>query len=1051
MTQLLAGLALLGSAFAVNAQSINFTAPGTVINVFVGDPISAEVRTLNASGVPTGGGLLNFSLQTCSAVQFSTTPPSTADGSGFTTAQFTAQSPGTCFVDATWDPDFTGPQPFVATSQSLQINVSAIQGNPAALEFTAPKNVEFVEVGQTVGAEVESRVMSVLTGGGALTFEIEPSCPHATLVPPVPTTALSSGLTSATVMGVSTGSCEVLARWDHDNNIMTPDAVDSLTLFVLAGEPIITSTEGPANIISTLEDPTFAVNVIRDGQPFVANLQWIVDDGSGKPFFFGGPCNGSFATDVNGNGRFVFSEQTLSTQVGDYQVTAQAFDPQNCRTNSADVSAPNGLPPPQVVYTFGVEPIELVFDAPPNEAPRNQPVTFNLLLRTTPSGIPVAGIPIDWNFTGTATPAAFGVTPNTNASGQTSFVFTPTSLGFRSVNIENYSAGVSNSRSLGVFDLALSLEQAPPALTFTDEIGANIIVLATKSFGAPQRGSFFPVGDVPVTFTITSGNGLFTENNSTTFVATTGSTDVAPGTSGPIAGPGEAIGSPVRIGRTASPVQLTISSPGFPSLNASYQVTPSTYVLQAVSSPNVNIKVGQNTQLVAQVQRGSSGQPTPIGAGETVTFNITPPANGATIDGLVLTDGSSNATSTFTPQVAGIYQVAAQFDPGIAGVSPSVVNYAIDVAGPAIVKSLVPFDGDMTRGGAGFSFPISVRYQENGVAAVPASPETVLWSVTSGDADVSPASSPVGSVTALANATVTFGSNPGPVIVSAQLQSSPNATTFFYLEFEENIVLTVVEPASRQFDLSAGDPFEIVLSLADSLAEPLSDQTILISGDLNTLPSSLVTDSDGLVTIGGSAPSSPGRYVVEFLYEGSPPPLGKASGVPPLSEFVVINVIAEPVGSARLVQSEGDGQRGLIGRPAIPLKVLYTLNDVPAAGVSVQWVVNGGGSPPTANTITDAAGFASFAYTFASTPGPVTIDASVGEVSARFTVTAELARFTAISGNAQSGAVQTTADQPLVVELKDPAGVALANQAITWTIASGSAALVGGSTGGATT
>jgi len=1065
VSRLLAGLALLASAFAVNAQSVNFTAPGAVINAIVGDSISAQLRTLNAGGAPTGSGVLTWQLNSCSAVQFATTPPFTADASGFTTAALTAQSPGVCTLQAQWDPDFTGPTLPIAASPPLQINVSPVFTNPAELKFTAPGFFESVVVGQTIGAEVESRVMTILTGGGSLIFEIDASCPHAVLVPPVPNTALAGGFTSATVRGISPGSCQVRARWNHDNDAMTPDAVASptLTMQVNTGPLVITSVAGPASVIPVTADPTFAVRVMRDGLPFAANLEYRITEGALNPRVFGGACNPAFTTDVNGNGRFVFSEQALTTSASNYVVVVSAYDPNNCRSGDRAAAPSGNLPPPQVQYTFRGEPVEVVFNTPPSEIRINQLATFNVLLRTTPSGIPVAGFPLNWSFTGAATPANSGITPVTNASGQASFTFTPTTLGFRSVNIGNSSINVSSSASVAVFNLILSIETAPPSVTFTDEIGAPIRVQASKEFGSPKLRDqtpspplgfgAIPLGNVPVTFTISTSNGLFTANNSTTFVASTASTSSpAAAPDGPVAGPGQVLSSPVRIGRTASPVQVVVSSPGFSPLTTSYAVTPSTYLLQAVSPTSVAIASDQTTQLVAQLLRGSFSTPAPLGAGETVTWSITAPANGATISSPVPTDGSSNATSTFAPQTAGIYQVVGQFDSGIAGVNPSTVSYTINVGGPTIVRTLVPFDGDMTRGSPGFSFPISVRYLENGQPASPMTPETVVWSVSSGDATVSPATSPVGSTTAIATSNVTFGSTPGPVVISAQLGSTPNVTTFFYLEIEESLSLDVVAPASRQFDLLPGDPFEIELSLRTSRQVPLAGEVIFVAGDLVDLPSELLTDADGSVTLSGSAPLEVGRYTIEFTYEGSGA-VGKrkVTGAPPLTERVTINVIEGGVGTARLIPSEGSGQRGLIGRPAIPLKAFYTVNDVPIGGAAVQWTVSGGGSPATQTTVTDSAGFATFNYTFGPTPGPVVITARTGEVSAQFTLTAELAQFVVVSGSGQRGAIQTTADQPLVVSLRDPAGAALANQVIQWSITGGSAALVGGNSGGNST
>lgn len=818
------------------------------------------------------------------------------------------------------------------------------------------------------------------------------------------------------------------------------------------GSVIVEPVEGNLGVLPVSANPSFVVRVSDVGGPvFEMVMEWRVQF-QGKTVGFFGFCEEEYFTDINGEASFDFDREGLSNNVGNYVVTAIAypgFPAEFCKKGNAQPDVARAIPSRgnfnSFDFVFGIEDLEVVFEDDPGQLPIDQPAVFGLLVRTFPSGVPVEGIELLWDVSDKATNPSSGTTAPTNSAGQTSLTYTPRTLGF---GFELFAGskefGGSAEVSIDHFQRAIESVTSPPSQTFTDEVGDAFIVRILKDFGSKA----FPEGDVEVTFTITSGNALFTANNSTQFVTISNPLDRPGGTpQGPQIGFGEALSSPILVGRTANDVSITVSTAGSTPINVTYVTTPSSYTIEADSPTSVTIDDDQTTELSARLFRAGISTPAPLGAGETVTWSITPPANGATVTPVSLTDAQGVASATFDPVEAGTYEVVAQFNPGITGVSPDTVTFTIDVLPTGPVVTLVPLAGDFTRGAPGFQFPISVRYLEDGQPASPSQTETVIWSVSQGDASVSPPTSLVGQATAIAFTNVTFGSTPGPVIISATLQSNPDVNTFFYLEVLEQIQLEVLEPASRQLDLTPGTPFDIVARLSNLQGLGLAKEFIGISSDIPGLPSGLFTELDGTVQLSGIAPDAVGSYFVEVVYEGSSgSPQSKATGTPPLSEVITVNVIEDGVGVgiARLIASEGDGQRGLINDPALPLKALYTEDDVPVAGISILWTVNGGGSPSSQTTLTNAEGIATFNYTFGGTPGPVQITASRGEVSADFMLTAELAQLAIVSGNGQRGPVQTNADQPLVVELTNGSGVPLANRAISWTLSSGDAALLGG-------
>jgi uncharacterized protein (TIGR03437 family) len=157
-----------------------------------------------------------------------------------------------------------------------------------------------------------------------------------------------------------------------------------------------------------------------------------------------------------------------------------------------------------------------------------------------------------------------------------------------------------------------------------------------------------------------------------------------------------------------------------------------------------------------------------------------------------------------------------------------------------------------------------------------------------------------------------------------------------------------------------------------------------------------------------------------------------------------------PVNATSLAIVSGNNQTGSTGAAlSQKLTVMVTGSDGnPFGGATVNFAVTTGSatlSAPSVQTAND--GTASVAVTLGSTPGPVTVTASVaGLTSVTFNLTAVVAQITPaaltiVSGNSQSGTTGTTLAGKLVVKVTGSDGNPYAGATVTFTVASGSATL----------
>lgn len=154
--------------------------------------------------------------------------------------------------------------------------------------------------------------------------------------------------------------------------------------------------------------------------------------------------------------------------------------------------------------------------------------------------------------------------------------------------------------------------------------------------------------------------------------------------------------------------------------------------------------------------------------------------------------------------------------------------------------------------------------------------------------------------------------------------------------------------------------------------------------------------------------------------------------------------------AAHITVIEGSPQSGPVGSTLDTLLLVQVTDtrNQPVAGATVVFSfpnATDGEAAPTSAT-TDSEGRASSTLTLGSTPGTVTgkaavpVDAGIRLVEASFTVTAvsdDAAGIAHVSGDGQSGPVNSTLPAPLVVQVTDRFGNPIPDVTISWTFTGG--------------
>jgi len=227
----------------------------------------------------------------------------------------------------------------------------------------------------------------------------------------------------------------------------------------------------------------------------------------------------------------------------------------------------------------------------------------------------------------------------------------------------------------------------------------------------------------------------------------------------------------------------------------------------------------------------------------------------------------------------------------------------------------------------------------------------------------------------------------------------------------------------------------LVVEVLDSGGAPVVGLEIFFnasssgSGSVVLDPTPTLTDANGLASQSFTY-GRPGQQMIEAARN-----FGTPAGTAAYVQFHVTITGVDTIASI-----SGDNQSGLPGTHSTqPLVAeLRDASGQPVVGRAITWIVNSGASSATFDaltSLTDANGQASMGFTYSST-------ASIAGLEARDTTTGVHIGYRAItvgtdavsiiSGNGQSGAQDTAAAQPLVVEVRDAAGAPVVGRQVNW-------------------
>lgn len=574
------------------------------------------------------------------------------------------------------------------------------------------------------------------------------------------------------------------------------------------------------------------------------------------------------------------------------------------------------------------------------------------------------------------------------------------------------------------------------------------VVTITDAYGNPIQG-------VAVTFVIASTPAGATGQNLSTTNATTDASGQASTslTLGNVAGTYTVSAS--SAGLVGSPVTFTATATSTPPPPPPPPPAATTIVQISGNNQSGRILTALSNPFVVRVTNSSG---TGV-ANVAVTFALVDSPATATGQALsvssALTNSNGEASTVLTlGNKVGTYRVTAS-STGLTG-SPITFSATATNGPPA---SLAMKSGDGQSGIVRTSLPNPLIVTVLDAGANPVPNDTVLWSITAVPSGAQGQSlSLVLSVTDSSGSALnmlTLGSLAGEYRVTAQSARLPGSVVTFRAFARSGapaqLLLTSGDGQSGIVRSRLANPF--VVTVRDSLNNPVAGVSVNWSvaqkpnnaGGEELQIQNAVTDSLGrssaIFTLGDKV----GQYMVK-------------AGVNGIRDSVVTFVATARAGAARLlVLISGDGQTAP-ARTKLPAPFIVTVTDSlsnPVSGVNVSWAIdqvpNGAVGQVLTDIVstTDSAGRASAILTLGDKAGDYLVKATSAGLSGSpitFRATATQPQAVAMqmmSGDGQRAPVTTGLPAPLVVFVRDAAGLPVSGVTVRWRISSTPAGALG--------
>jgi len=368
------------------------------------------------------------------------------------------------------------------------------------------------------------------------------------------------------------------------------------------------------------------------------------------------------------------------------------------------------------------------------------------------------------------------------------------------------------------------------------------------------------------------------------------------------------------------------------------------------------------------------------------------------------------------------------FNPAPGGGASSGLPFTISVPNPApTISSLSP--ASATAGSAAFNLTV------NGTGFIPNS--VVRWN----GSDRPTAYSSATQLVAPISAADIMAAGTAQVTV---FNPAPGGGTSNAVNFPVNLSATPAAIAKISGDGQSG-------AAGTALASPLVVQvnSATGSGIAGVVVNFAVTAGSATLSTQTAVTNSSGQAQVSVTLGTTPGAVGitaSVTGVSPAAVFGATSTAREP---AALTIVSGANQTAAAGSAlteALVVKVTDQYGN-PVPGITVSFAVTGGAASLSSATATTASdGKAQVNVTLGTTPGTVTISASVTGVSPAQTFTATATVGPAVppsivNGNNQSAAVANALAGPLVVKVADQYGNPLVGVAVSFAITAGSGTL----------
>ncbi len=628
------------------------------------------------------------------------------------------------------------------------------------------------------------------------------------------------------------------------------------------------------------------------------------------------------------------------------------------------------------------------------------PVTAQV---TNWAGVPVAGASVQWADQGGKVSLSAASTV-TDANGQTSITF----------QYVNWGDGEITASLFGGTDVEDSL-------SYSSVNAGSVVLISPKGMsGAPSS-----VSPDPIVVEVRSNSGSLDAGRTVTWTLTSGDAVLdAPSTLTDSNGRAS-VG--FTFGTVNSNVLATDTASGR-AIGQSLFVSAADTLRVVSGAGQIGIAGNPAAQPLVVEVLTSTGAPI---AGRTINWSQTP-AEGAGVSlgaTSAITDVNGQASLSFSYLSAGRTRINATD-----GVNGRTTQVTVSATGTGTLN-MISGSGQSGLIGTHSAQPLVVELRDANGLVVPG--RTIAWGTEYGMTPDAPSSVTDGSGRASMGFTYAATASIGAVFAKVSLYPNQQLEIDFPVTALGTNALSLISGNGQTGAQSTAGALPLTVRVLDNTGSPVVGRTInwaTISGNATPAAASSLTDASGQASVG-------------FNYGlASTSTIRAADAVTGQQVFFTVTGTSTG-GTLQFISGNGQsGQPGTAGPQPIIVEIRNSSNQ-PSVGDAVVWsVVSGPATLGAVTTVTDANGRVSAAFNFGATSGTSIIQmkkvsggsliqATVTALAGPGDATADT--LTLMSGGGQTGLSGSASAQPIVVQVRNVNGVAVAGRSINWTASDG--------------